>query len=160
VDLPVDPDLSPFGAARQQKWPRLRALVIAAVFVGGCIGGLGRYLVDDALPNSAHGLPWATLAVNTSGAFLLAVMLVVVGEVVPRSTYILPLLGTGFCGAFTTFSAVTASTDRLVVHGHPAAGLLSLSANMIGGLAAAGLGLGTGRWVAASRRRHQRRGAV
>jgi CrcB protein len=162
VDLPVDPDLeprpSPFGAAGRRTWPRLRALVIVAVFVGGCIGGLGRYLVDEAVPDSAHGFPWATLVVNTSGAFLLAVMLVVVIEMLPPTTYVRPLLGTGFCGALTTFSAVVASTDRLVAQGHVATGLLSLLANVLGGLAAAGLGLGTARSVAASRRRRQRRG--
>jgi CrcB protein len=64
---------------------------LLAVFVGGCLGALARAGVAEALP-----MPWATLAVNVAGAFLL-------GVVVTRSPR---LLGTGFCGAFTTFSTM------------------------------------------------------
>jgi len=41
-----------------------------------------------------------------------------VNEVLPPTTYVRPLLGTGFCGAWTTFSSITASTDQLAAHEH------------------------------------------
>ena len=64
---------------------------LLAVFTGGCLGALARAGVDELLP-----VPWHTLLVNVLGAFLL-------GVVVTRSPR---FLGTGFCGAFTTFSAM------------------------------------------------------
>ena len=64
---------------------------VLAVFAGGCLGALARAGVNELLP-----VPWHTLLVNVVGAFLL-------GIVVTRSPR---FLGTGFCGAFTTFSTL------------------------------------------------------
>ena len=64
---------------------------LLAVFAGGCLGALARAGVAEAL----H-VPWGTLLVNVVGAFIL-------GAVVTRSPR---LLGTGFCGALTTFSTM------------------------------------------------------
>jgi CrcB protein len=83
--------------------------------------------------------------INGSGAFVLALLLVVVGEVLPPTTYVRPLLGTGFCGAWTTFSAIVASTDQLGAHGHAATAMLYLVGSLAVGLAAALGGLVTGR---------------
>jgi len=55
-------------------------------------------------------LSWATFVINASGAFVLAALLVVVNDVLPPTTYVRPLVGTGFCGAWTTFSSIAAST--------------------------------------------------
>jgi CrcB protein len=68
--------------------------------VGGCLGALARAGVAAVLP-----MPWATLLVNVAGAFLL-------GVVVTRSPR---LLGTGFCGAFTTFSTMQVELLELPV---------------------------------------------
>ncbi|MCW2600558.1 MAG: crcB3 [Frankiales bacterium] len=146
---------TPFEQHDRARWPRLRARVVAAVFVGGCVGGLGRYLVDQAWPAGAHAFPWATFTINTTGSFLLGLLLVLVTEMLPPTTYVRPLLGTGFCGAWTTFSAVTAGTDQLVAHGHAAMGVVVVLASVLAGLAAASCGLVAGRSVAAHRRRRQ-----
>jgi CrcB protein len=130
-----------------------RPPLLLAVFAGGCVGGLARYGVTQAFPDG-DGLPASTLAVNLAGAFLLAVVLVVAIEVVPSSSYLRPLLGTGFCGAFTTFSAVTVSTSELVRDGSPATGLAYLVASLLGGLATAVLGLLLGRALFARRVTH------
>lgn len=118
--------------------------MLAAVFVGGCAGGLARYAVTSAFP-AGGGFPWATLWVNLAGAFLLALLLVLTLEVLPPSTYLRPLLGTGFCGAFTTFSAITVSTSELVRDGRAGLGAGYLGASLLGGVAAGAVGLVAGR---------------
>lgn len=113
---------------------------IPAVFAGGCLGGLARYLLLRSWTTEAHAFPWATLLVNCSGAFVLGLLLTR-----SRSPQVRALLGTGFCGAWTTFSAITVSVDQLVSSGHVLLGLAYLVASAGGGLAAAWLGLEAGR---------------
>lgn len=122
--------------------------VVGAVFAGGCLGGIARYGVTEAWPTPQHAFPWATFVINASGAFVLALLLVVVNDVLPPTTYVRPLLGTGFCGAWTTFSAITASTDQLAAHGHAATAGLYLVGSLAVGLVAALAGLVTGRSLA------------
>jgi len=78
---------------------------LAAVFAGGCAGTLARALLGELLPHDAGDWPWATFAANLGGAFLLG-WVVTRWELLPRSRYRLPLLGSGLCGALTTFSAL------------------------------------------------------
>ncbi len=164
-ELPIDPDVDPDEDARhhrtggpfdqppvRSRWPRLRWRLLAAVFVGGCLGGFARYGLTVVWPAAAGEFPWATFAVNNGGALLLAVLLVLVTDVLPPTTYVRPLLGTGFCGALTTFSAVTVTSDQLVVGGDTATGVLYLAASMTSGLACAAFGLVLGRSIAANRR--------
>lgn len=124
-----------------------RPSLLLAVFVGGCAGGLARY----AVTSGSTGVPWSTLWVNVSGAFALAVLLVVALEVLPQSTYVRPLLGSGFCGALTTFSGIVVPVSTLTRDGRPLAGLGYLGASVLGGLAAAVVGLLVGRWVVGMR---------
>ena len=151
--LPIDPDVDPdedarhhtgsgpFDQPRQAGWPRLRPVVLAAVFIGGCVGGLARYQLTKAWPTPAHGFPWATFVINNSGAFVLALLLVLVIEVLPPTTYVRPLLGTGFCGAWTTFSSIVVTADQLIAHGHPRLGATYVLTSMVAGLGSAALGL-------------------
>ena len=112
---------------------RGRADIKLAIFAGGCLGGLARYAAVRAWPVRLGAFPWATLAVNLTGALMLAVILVFAGQVW-QSRYARPLLGTGFCGAFTTFSAVVVDADRLFAHGAPGVAVSYLAASFAGGL--------------------------
>ena len=123
-----------------------RPSLLLAVLVGGCAGGLARYAVVTAFPSDG-AFPWATLGVNVAGAFLLALLLVLALDVLPPSAYVRPLLGTGFCGAFTTFSAVAVSTSELGRDDAVGLAVGYLAASLVGGLAAGALGLVTGRSV-------------
>lgn len=134
--------------------------VLAAVFVGGALGGLARSQVTRAWPTPPDGFPWATFTINISGAFALALLLVLVLEVLPSTTYVRPLLGTGFCGAWTTFSSIVVSTDQLLASGAAWTGILYLLGTAAGGLAAALLGFVLGRSVGAVRRRFAGPGAA
>jgi CrcB protein len=110
--------------------------VLLAVLVGGCAGGAARFAVGRAWPTGSSGFPWSTLAVNLCGAAALGVLVVVAGSVW-RSPYARPLLGTGFCGALTTFSAVVVDVDRLLARGDTGIALGYLGASFLGGLALA-----------------------
>lgn len=142
---------SPFEVARPagRPWPRWDVLV--AIFVGGCGGGALRYALAQTWPAGADEFPWTIFSVNTSGAFVLALVLVIAADVLP-SRYLRPLLGTGFCGAFTTFSSIVVTVDQLVAHGHPAVAGAYLAGSIGAGLGAAWLGLVAGRTIAAIRR--------
>ena len=126
--------------------------MLAAVFVGGCAGGALRYAATSVGHAGAGGFPWPTFAVNTAGAFVLAVVVVVAAEVAP-SRYLRPLLGTGFCGALTTFSSVVVAADRMAAHHHVGLAAGYVAATAAGGLAAGSLGLASTRAMAGDRRR-------
>ena len=78
---------------------------VAAIFAGGALGALARTGLTVAYP-AGTGWPWATFAVNLVGAFALGYFATRLQERLPLSAYKRPLLGTGFCGALTTFSTI------------------------------------------------------
>ncbi|MBE2315483.1 CrcB family protein [Solirubrobacter sp. CPCC 204708] len=107
------------SASTSRSTPRPSELL--AVFAGGCLGALARAGVAEAL-----AVPWGTLLVNVVGAFLL-------GAVVTRAP---KFLGTGFCGAFTTFSTMQVELLELRVLEAAMYG----AASIVLGLAAVALG--------------------
>ena len=115
------------------RWgvPRVRA---AAIMLGGAAGALARAGVGAALPHEAGHWPWATVLVNLAGTILLAWMTTRLTEMVAPTRFWRFLLGTGFCGALTTFSTFQVETIRLARDsGAALAGsyaLASLSAGM------------------------------
>jgi fluoride exporter len=142
---------SPFAYARPSRWPRLRTDVLLAVFVGGCLGGWARYAITSTWPTRTDRFPWATFYVNVAGAFILGLVVAVAGML--SSRFVRPLLGTGFCGALTTFSAVVVTTDQLFARHHPGIAVVYLAASALAGLVAAALGLVLGRATVAGHRR-------
>jgi CrcB protein len=79
---------------------------LAAIFGGGIVGALARTGLTQAFTDSAHSWPWAIFAVNVVGAFLLGYFVTRLAERLPTSAYKRPFLGTGVCGALTTFSTM------------------------------------------------------
>lgn len=79
---------------------------LAAIFAGGVVGAIARAELAEVLPVSTGGWPWATFIVNITGAFALGYFTTRLQERLPLSAYRRPLLGTGLCGALTTFSAM------------------------------------------------------
>ena len=79
---------------------------LAAVFVGGCAGAMARAQLAESLAPAAGGWPWATFVANLVGAFLLGYAAALLGDRGPTAELRLRLLGTGFCGALTTFSTL------------------------------------------------------
>jgi CrcB protein len=88
------------------------------VFAGGFAGALARALLTQALPYENGHWPWATFAVNVVGAMLLGYFTTRLQERLPPSAYRRPLLGTGFCGALTTFSTMQLELLRMLDADH------------------------------------------
>jgi CrcB protein len=92
-------------------------MTLLLVLVGGAVGAPLRYLVDQHV-SARHDsvLPWGTLTVNVAGSLLLGV---VAGAVTTGGApaWVLTLVGTGLCGALTTFSTFGYETVRLLQQG-------------------------------------------
>jgi fluoride exporter len=113
---------------------------LAAVFLGGAVGGLLRTgLVEVAGPDPGTW-PWVTFGVNIAGTLLLGAIAAALDSRPAASAYWRPLLGVGFCGALTTFSTLQLElVNMLDVHAYGlAAGYLAASVG--GGFAAVALG--------------------
>lgn len=91
---------------------------LAAIFAGGFVGAIARAELALALPADAGHWPWATFIVNVAGAFLLGWFATRLQERLPLSAYRRPLLGTGLCGALTTFSAMQLELLQMFDAGH------------------------------------------
>jgi CrcB protein len=123
---------------------------LAAIFVGGMLGALGRFGMVEALRPDPGQWPWATFLVNVAGAFVLGYLSTRLQERLPLSSYRRPVLGTGFCGALTTFSTLQVETIRLADDGHGGLAIAYAAASITAGLAVA-----IGATVAARRRRYR-----
>jgi fluoride exporter len=106
---------------------------LLAIFAGGAVGALARVgLLQTGAP-AAPAWPWVTFAVNVVGAFLLGYFATRLQERLPLSAYRRPLLGTGFCGALTTFSTVQVELLRMLdVHRYGLAAAYGASSLALG----------------------------
>jgi fluoride exporter len=87
---------------------------LAAIFAGGCVGALARAGLVEAFPVEPGHWPWVTLFVNLAGTIALGFFVTRLQERLPPSAYRRPLLGTGFCGALTTFSTLQLELVRML----------------------------------------------
>lgn len=119
---------------------------LAAIAVGGCLGGAARYGIASALPHDSARWPWSTLTVNLVGAFALALLFAVTRVHRPHRL-VVPLLGSGVLGGFTTFSTWVLDVDTLGRSGSPWTAAGYLVGTIVGGLLAAVAGLALGRAI-------------
>jgi CrcB protein len=121
--------------------------VVLAVAAGGLLGAPARYGVGELLPTPTHGFPWSTLLVNISGALLLGILVVLLLERFPPSRYARAFFGTGFLGAYTTFSTYMVETLLLAKDGYVALATAYLLGSLVVGLFASWLGIVIGRRI-------------
>jgi CrcB protein len=107
-------------------------------------GGLGagvRYRLDAWMrPRVPSGLPWPTLLINVTGSFALGLLL----GVGAGSTWH-TIVGTGFLGGYTTFSAASAETAQLLADRRHEAAAVNATVMLIVSVAAAAGGYALGR---------------
>ncbi len=120
---------------------------VLLVAAGGAAGSVARYLAGLAALGASATFPWGTFAVNVAGSFVLGVVL---GALPPGSGGRL-LLGTGFCGGFTTFSTFSAEVVALAGRGAVGRAGAYAAASAARAVAAAAAGAALGRALAASR---------
>ena len=109
---------------------------LAAIFAGGFVGTVARAALADALPHDPGAWPWATFAANVAGAFLLGYFTTRLQERLPLSSYPRPLLGTGFCGALTTFSTMQLELIAMLDEDRVGLALAYAAASIAAGFAA------------------------
>jgi len=167
-DLPLDPDLdvetggeaapAPRGVRRPSSRGRGPAVAatLGAVFCGGFLGTVGRDLVERAWPTQTGHFPTATFVINTSGAFLLGLLLTVLIERVPlRSGWLGPrpavaariraFMGAGMLGGWTTYSTLAVEAVALARGGKLALAAGYLAISLVCGISGTAAGIGLGR---------------
>jgi len=114
---------------------------LAAIFAGGAAGGAARTGLVALAPVHPGRWPWITFALNVFGSFLLGYLITRLQERLPITSYQRPLLGTGLCGALTTFSTFQLELLRMLDRGELLLALVYAAASLLA--AFAGLALGT-----------------
>lgn len=110
-------------------------MTVLLVLLGGAAGAPTRFLLDRWVQTRhASMLPWGTFTVNAAGSLLLGLTAGTVSAT-GGPDWVLALVGTGFCGALTTFSAFGFETVRLVEEGEVPGALLNVMGSVGVGLA-------------------------
>ncbi|MGR8009756.1 fluoride efflux transporter FluC [Streptomyces hypolithicus] len=132
-------------------------MIWVLVAVGAAIGAPLRYLTDRAVQGRCAGeglFPWGTFVVNAVASLVLGVLTgalvsgaLVSGALVSSGTY--ALLGTGLCGALSTYSTFSYETLTLAERGRPFLAAVNVAASLLVGLGAVALGSGLARGLSA-----------
>jgi CrcB protein len=153
-ELPIDPDLDPADPAEpgpdhiRAPVPvrRSHPVALLAVAAGGFLGALARYQLQRRWPVAAGTFPSSTFVINTSGSFLLGLLLAFLARIrSPRWRFVRLFAGVGLLGAWTTMSTVAVEADTLVRAGDAALAGAYLLASVAAGVSAAALGTVLGR---------------
>jgi fluoride exporter len=107
-------------------------VTVLAVMLAGATGALLRFIIDGAVKHRRTvSFPWATFMINVTGSLLLGLLAgLVIFDGAPNSLQ--QIIGTGFCGGYTTFSTASFETVRLAEQRHS----LKALANAVGSLLA------------------------
>lgn len=141
-ELPLDPDVVQPGV---YEWPlHLTPSLMSVVFLGGCVGTASRYGITLVIAPLKDGWPLATFLVNMAGAFLLGLLLEALvrrGKDEGKRRLARLGVGTGFIGAFTTYSALAVETDLLLRNGHFGVACMYAGGSMFGGIIFSTIGI-------------------
>ena len=110
-------------------------MTVVLVALGAMIGAPLRYLIDRAVTRDSV-FPWGTLTVNMAGSLVLGYLAAAAAD-----STVFSFLGTGLCGALTTYSTFGYETVRLLQDGARRHALSNVVVSVLAGLAAAYAGL-------------------
>jgi len=125
---PLDPEPPPLPL-------RLSPATLLAIFVGGAIGTVSRFLLDTAHPTPTGHFPFTTLLINLTGSLAIGLLMPLMDRVTPRVPLARPFLVVGILGGWTTFSTLAVDSDLLFKGAHVGLGLGYLAVTVIGGIA-------------------------
>jgi CrcB protein len=111
------------------------------VALGGALGSLARYGASLLVADALGRVEWGTLAVNALGGFAIGIIGARIG---PDQESLRLALGVGFLGGFTTFSAFSLETVRLMQH-QPVMAAMYVAVSLILSVGGCWLGLSLGR---------------
>jgi CrcB protein len=116
------------------------------VAVGALFGAPARYLTDRWVQSRHDSVfPWGTLAVNVVASFLLGGL---TGGAADVSPAVALALGTGFCGALSTYSTFSYETLRLLENRARFLAVANVVVALVAGFGAVALGWTVGRALA------------
>jgi CrcB protein len=112
-----------------------------AFVAAGAAGAPVRYLVDGYVGDRTQGVfPWGTFLINLTGSLLLGLLTgLALHHGLPNTPKV--VVGTGFCGAYTTFSTFTFETVRLLEQGAITDAFRNALGSLLAGAAAAAAGI-------------------
>ncbi|HEY1443364.1 MAG TPA: CrcB family protein [Acidimicrobiales bacterium] len=125
----------------------LSAGTLAAVFLGGALGTVARYLLEAHHQTGSGTFPWVTLLVNLTGSLAIGFLVPLTEHIAPRAPLLRPLALIGFLGGWTTYSTLAVEATLLAKNGDVATCLAYLAATVVGGLALVVAGHAAGRRV-------------
>lgn len=119
---------------------RIRDLVVIAI--GAIFGANARYLIANYFAaRFGASFPYGTLFINVSGSLLLGFVLTYLANRVGLDPAYRLLIGTGFMGAYTTFSTFSYETITLMQRGDWLPAIVNSAASLLGALFACYLGV-------------------
>jgi CrcB protein len=113
---------------------------LAAIFLGGAVGAAVRTGLSELAPTRTGHWPWVTFGVNVVGCLLLGYFVTRLQERLPVTAYRRPLLGTGLCGALTTFSTFEVELLKMLDKGDLGLAVAYGGASVLAGFAGVALG--------------------
>jgi CrcB protein len=121
-------------------------VTVVWVALGASVGAPLRFLIDRGIQVRHDTVfPWGTLTANLAGCLMLGFLVAALTRLPPA---VEATLGTGFCGALTTYSTFSYETLRLLEGGARFYAVTYLVASLLGGFGAVGLGWTVGTWLA------------
>ena len=115
--------------------------LLLAVSAAGGAGAMTRFVLDGMLRARVRSwLPIGTIAINLSGSLALGLVFgLAEAAVVPEAFR--AVVGTGFLGGYTTFSAASVEVVRLVERGRGGAAAITAGGQLVAAVLLAGLGM-------------------
>jgi CrcB protein len=117
------------------------------IALAGGAGALTRFVTDGAIARRNRlRMPVGTVVINVTGSFLLGLLtgLFALSSADSSGAAVKAIIGTGFCGGYTTFSTASVESMRLWIAEGRGAGIGYAATTLVLGVAAAAVGIGVG----------------
>jgi CrcB protein len=116
-------------------------VILVLTLLAGATGAVSRFVLDAWIKGRWRSpFPWGTVLINVTGSLLLGILAGLVlfgGQAAAWQT----VVGTGFCGGYTTFSTASFETVRLVQQQRLGLALLNALGSLVTSVAAGAAGL-------------------